>query len=189
MIDMERKGSAQRRIIETSHVAPARAGRRLLATLLDMVCFSILTVVLALPLILTFPSAAAGTNLTRMLPILAADHAWLHLAAAETGLWIVLWWAYFIIGWGWLGATPGQRAMGLRVVDHRDRYPIGPLRAALRLVAYSIGSLPLMAGHLFVVFRKDARSLHDILAGTRVIRIRPSGLGGNRRGSRNGQLH
>ncbi len=170
MIHEKKNGSVRRPFIETSKLVPARAGRRLLATLLDMLFFSLLTLLLMLPLILTFPADASRGTLPHILPILAADHAWLHLAVIEMGLWIVLWWAYFIIGWGWLGSTPGQRIMGLRVVDHEGRCPIGPGRAALRLIAYSIGSLPLMAGHLLVMFRRDARSLHDVLAGTRVVR-------------------
>ncbi|NOZ78617.1 MAG: RDD family protein [Acidobacteria bacterium] len=137
-----------------------------------MLFFSLLTLILALPVILEFPPQALGKDIPHMLPLIAADHAWLRLAVVELALWTALWWAYFIIGWGWLGATPGQWILGLRVVDHRGRCPIGPARAALRLIAYSIGSLPFMAGHLLVIFRTDARSLHDVLAGTRVVRAR-----------------
>ena len=47
---------------------------------------------------------------------------------------------------------------------------IGLVRATLRLAAYSVSSLTLCWGHLLPLFRTDRRALHDILAGTRVVR-------------------
>lgn len=155
--------------------APARAGRRLTATFIDMVFFSLLSGLLALPLILRLPPQQPDQTVVDILATLASDRPWLHLAAALLAAWVALWWAYFIIGWGWLGATPGQWILGLRVIDHRGRCPIGPSRAALRLIAYCVSSIPFFAGHLLVLLRSDSRSLHDMLAGTRIIRIRGEG--------------
>jgi len=154
-----------------SRCPPAGSPRRIAATLVDMVLFAVLSFFVMLPILLSTPSGAGRILTLERLAAIAGDTSWLHLAVATLLAWIVLWWAYFIIGWGVLGATPGQRLFHLRVVDHRGRYPIGPARAALRLIAYSVGSLPLCAGHLLVCFRSDCRSLHDVLAGTQVIRI------------------
>jgi len=95
---------------------------------------------------------------------------WLNHAAGMIGIWAGFWWAYFAFGWGLLGATPGKWLLGLRIVDYRQRCPIGLARATLRLAAYSVSSLTLCWGHLLPLLRGDRRALHDILAGTRVVR-------------------
>ena len=83
---------------------------------------------------------------------------------AILGLWIALWWCYFAVGWGLVGATIGKRIFGLRIVDHQGRSPIGLSRAFLRLAAYSVSSVTLGMGHLLVVLRPDRRALESFLA-------------------------
>lgn len=152
---------------------PGGARRRFTAALIDMAIFLVMSCLLAMPLILEFPELPVNGSLFDRLATVAGNQPWIHLLIVTAGVWIFLWMLYFVIGWGLLGATPGQAIMGLRVVDHRQRYPIGAARALLRLVAYSIGSLPFMAGHFLVIGRSDKRALHDMLAGTRVIRRPP----------------
>jgi len=55
-------------------------------------------------------------------------------------------------------------------MDYRQHCPIGPVRALLRLAAYCVSAVTLEWGHLLIVLRTDRRALHDILAGTRVVR-------------------
>jgi len=101
-----------------------------------------------------------------------ADPSWSSHAASVAGLWIAMWWSYFAVGWGLAGATPGKWVVGLRVVDHRGRVPIGVTRALLRMVAYTVSSLSLGVGHALILLRADRRALHDILAGTRIVRAK-----------------
>ena len=101
-----------------------------------------------------------------------SDPAWIAHAAGILGLWVALWWCYFAVGWGLVGTTIGKRLFGLTIVDHRGRSPIGLSRAFLRLAAYSVSSVTLGMGHLLVVLREDKRALHDVLAGTWVVRRR-----------------
>jgi uncharacterized RDD family membrane protein YckC len=64
-------------------------------------------------------------------------------------------------------ATPGQRALGLRVVDvagHR----IGALRALLRHGAGALSWLTLNLGHALALVSPRKRALHDYVAGTRM---------------------
>gem|GEM_PF-745344 len=149
----------------------AGAARRLTATFIDMAVFLMLSAILAIPAWLGFPGLPEDRNLVEGLTTLTGDHQWMMFLGTTLLAWILLWFLYFILGWGLFGATPGQFLLGLRVVDYRFRYPIGPSRAFLRLVAYCIGSVPFMAGHLLVIGRSDNRALHDMLAGTRVIRM------------------
>jgi len=145
--------------------------RRTIAVVVDMAIFIVLGSLVAIPVLKRIgtlhPASPADFLISVMAsPPLARAAAWTVAALA------ILWWAYFLIGWGLLGATPGKRILGLAIIDHTGRHPIGPVRAQLRLVAYTLSSLPLCAGHFLVAFRTDHRALHDILAGTRVVRRR-----------------
>lgn len=148
---------------------PAGPLRRLAATLADMVIFVGLSAVLMLPLARAIDWAQAVGNYDQ-LAAAVSDDTWVSHAAGILGLWTALWWAYFVVTWGALSASPGKWLMGLRIIDYRGASPIGLGRAALRLVAYMVSSVTLGIGHLFIVIRTDRRALHDVLAGTRVIR-------------------
>jgi len=148
---------------------PAGALCRLLATLLDMAVYCGLCMVLAIPVEQTFEWSALWGGFDEIARA-TSDQAWLGHASSILGLWIDLWWCYFVVGWGLLGATPGKWAMGLRIVDYRQRCPIGPSRAILRLAAYCVSSITFEWGHLVILVRNDRRALHDVLAGTRVVR-------------------
>ena len=151
--------------------APGGVIRRVVATLLDMVVFCALSAALALPMLREAPRPE-GVSAFEVMASAAGDVSWVSHASGTIGLVFALWWCYFLVGWGLIGGTPGKLALGLRVVDYRGRCPIGASRAALRLVAYVASSVTIVVGHSMVFFRRDRRALHDILAGTRVVRWR-----------------
>ena len=67
--------------------------------------------------------------------------------------------------------TVGKLVLGMRIVrTDGSRVSLG--RAALRYVAQILSVLTLFIGYLMVAFRKDKRSLHDIIADTAVIIVR-----------------
>ena len=148
---------------------PAGAGRRGAATLIDMILYCGLCALLAIPVSRQFDWGAARGGIDNLARAIS-DNIWLAHASGILGLWIALWWCYFVVGWGLLGATPGKWAMGLRIMDYRQHCPIGPARAFLRLAAYCVSAVTLEWGHLLILIRTDRRALHDILAGTRVMR-------------------
>ncbi len=148
---------------------PAGPFLRSVATLLDMAVYCGLCALLALPVSGKFDWSAVWGGIDEIARA-TADPQWLTHASGILGLWIALWWCYFVVGWGLLGATPGKWAVGLRIVDYRQRCPIGPSRALLRLAAYCVSSMTFEWGHLVMLIRHDRRTLHDILAGTRVVR-------------------
>ncbi len=148
---------------------PAGPLLRLAAMLLDMAVYCSLCALLALPVSRKFEWSAVWGGIDQLAQA-TADPQWLAHASGILGLWIALWWCYFVVGWGLLGATPGKWAVGLRIVDYRQRCPIGPSRALLRLAAYCVSSMTFEWGHLVMLIRHDRRTLHDILAGTRVVR-------------------
>jgi uncharacterized RDD family membrane protein YckC len=150
-------------------LAPAGALRRALATLVDMVVFLGLSAVLLLPVAQRAPLDALGRPLDA-LSMAASDTAWLGHLAGVLGLWMALWWCYFLVGWGLFGRTPGKFLFRMAVTDEDGRIPIGPARAALRLVAYAASATTLGWGHTLIWLRSDRRALHDLLAGTRVVK-------------------
>ncbi len=146
--------------------------RRLIAALADMVIFVGLSVALYLPLFRAMPDFPTDGTAIDAVSSLARDTSWLSHVAGILGLWVALWWCYFLVGWGLMGCTPGKWLLGLRVVDHQGRCPIGASRAAMRLLAYMASSVTLVGGHMLAVLRGDRLALHDVLAGTRVVRWR-----------------
>lgn len=154
-------------------VLPPGAGfaRRTLATAVDIILFVGLIFLLTRPLAVRVAALGPQPPGELLLSVMASPPLRHLTLATALGL-VLLWWASLIIGWGLWGTTIGKRLFGLAIIDHCGRHPIGPVRAQLRLVAYVLSFLPLGAGHFLVAFRSDHRALHDILAGTRVIRRR-----------------
>lgn len=143
---------------------------RLLATLVDGVILLALDLLLLSPvfLVFLFEDAFQSTDLLR-------DWAFLAIAGgcAVLVLGANLW--YVVGGWARTGRTPGKALLRLSVV------PVAPGRAAAgiglgpafgRFLAWNLSGAILGIGHLVALFRKDRRALHDLLAGTRVIRGR-----------------
>jgi len=142
---------------------------RLLASLVDGVILLALNLLLLSPvfLVLLFREAFQTADLLK-------DWAFLGILAG-CGLMIFganLW--YVVGGWARTGRTPGKALLRLSVVAVAPAGGappgIGLKRAFLRFLAWNLSSALLGIGFLLVLFRKDRRALHDLLAGTRVIR-------------------
>ncbi len=96
--------------------------------------------------------------------------------AGETAYWLVTvavsiavlvgYYGYFE---GVQGATPGKRAMGLRVVDCIDGQPIGLRRAVGRELFKVISAAVLLLGFLWVLWDRERRGWHDLAANSVVI--------------------
>jgi uncharacterized RDD family membrane protein YckC len=79
-------------------------------------------------------------------------------------------WA-FLYTFGFLvvtARTPGKAITGLRVV-RSDGRTIRPGRAALRVCAFPLSVLPIGLGFAPIVFQREHRALHDLIAGTAVV--------------------
>jgi uncharacterized RDD family membrane protein YckC len=85
---------------------------------------------------------------------------------------VVVTWLYFaLMESSPRGATVGKMVVGLRVVDeHGNR--ISFLRATGRFFAKYISTLILFIGFLMVAFTDRKRGLHDLIAGTLVVKSR-----------------
>ncbi|MEP7014559.1 MAG: RDD family protein [Verrucomicrobiota bacterium] len=80
---------------------------------------------------------------------------------------------YFTVLWASpMQATLGQKMCGLRVITETDNPRISFARAVGRLFAMGLSSLTLGIGYLMAAFTERKRALHDMLAGTCVVKAR-----------------
>lgn len=79
-------------------------------------------------------------------------------------------WAYFGLFQKFKGGTPGKLALGLRVVNAQTGENLTFWHSVGRLMAYTLSAIPLYVGFMMIGFRGDKRGLHDLVAGTRVIK-------------------
>ncbi len=77
---------------------------------------------------------------------------------------------YFTVPLAKYGRTPGQKVLGLRIIDHHGELP-GTVAVIVRLAYHIFAGLfifPLL-GYLFIPFRTKKQGLHDQLAETFVV--------------------
>jgi uncharacterized RDD family membrane protein YckC len=80
----------------------------------------------------------------------------------------------FVVVAGLSGRTLGKWFAGLRI-ERKDGVPLSFARTLVRhLIGYPLTLLTLGAGFLLAAFHPRARALHDLLAGTVVVRSRGS---------------
>ncbi len=79
---------------------------------------------------------------------------------------------YHTVFLGGCGQTLGRMALGIAVVK-RDGRPVGYGRALARTLSGGFGVLTLGLGRLVALFNRERRGLADLIAGTRVVRVRP----------------
>ena len=80
--------------------------------------------------------------------------------------------AYFVGFNGSWGASPGKLLLGLRIVDAAGG-PLGYRRAFLRHCAEWVTQITFGLGFVICAFNVEKRALHDWLARTRVVSLRP----------------
>jgi len=139
----------------TDHVAYGGFWIRVVAYLIDAIVLNIvlwlLTVITGLRLI-----SYTATDHLEPLPILAPLVVnWLYFALMESSQ---------------RGATLGKMAVGLRVVTERGQR-LSFANATGRYFAKFISALLLGIGFLMVAFTERKRGLHDMIAGTLVVKV------------------
>jgi uncharacterized RDD family membrane protein YckC len=94
------------------------------------------------------------------------------LAVIGAGIAIVWSVGYFAFFWSSTGQTPGNRLLGIRVVDSRGGEPLHAGRAVLRVLLLPLAALPLCAGFLMILVDAQRRALQDVIVGTFVVYVR-----------------
>jgi uncharacterized RDD family membrane protein YckC len=143
--------------------------RRVAATLVDLL--------LLVPLVLLFGGASAlvtGQTLPRpgelglgYLVHLAVDGGVAGAVALGIGALVGL--LYVVIFLATSGQTPGLRLLGLRVIDGYGESP-SLLRAIVRTLGLGVSLAAFGLGVLWIGFSREKQGLHDLVAGTWVVR-------------------
>lgn len=76
---------------------------------------------------------------------------------------------YYMFTVSWSGRSLGQRLLSMRVVD-RHGHPPSVLVAGLRTIAQLAGLVAAACGPLWIAIDSERRALHDLVAGTYVVR-------------------
>jgi uncharacterized RDD family membrane protein YckC len=131
-----------------SHSLVQYAGfwRRVGATIIDSVIYTVLIGLIAGPVIVN-AELLTGEGLLRM---------------AVTLLLTVVLWLKFL-------GTPGKLLLECQVVDADSFGPMSVKQAAIRYVAYLASFLPLLLGFLWVARDKRKQAFHDKIANTVVV--------------------
>jgi uncharacterized RDD family membrane protein YckC len=79
--------------------------------------------------------------------------------------------AISIIFWIKAGQTPGKKAYDIIIIDSNTKQKPKFFRAILRYFAFLFSAVS-MIGLLVPLFRKDKKSLHDLISSTSVINIK-----------------
>ena len=79
---------------------------------------------------------------------------------------------YYVALHALFGQTVGKMVVRVRVV-RTDGGGLAVGRSILRSVGYLVSGATLLVGYVIAGLRRDKRALHDLLAGTRVVYVRP----------------
>ena len=75
---------------------------------------------------------------------------------------------YYASSWTASGKTPGMVLLGVQVVG-LDGSRAGTRRGVIRTLAFPLSFILLGLGFIGILFQRDRRALHDLIAGTAVI--------------------
>lgn len=128
---------------------------RVVAYIIDFIILAIIGGIISVPL---------GVNYT--------DANSLSSGAARTsnGIDLVLSFVYFTLLWSYMGASLGQRLLGMQVVDATTGQPISFGKAALRWLGLIISFFVCFIGVIWVAFDARKQGWMDKIAGTVIIR-------------------
>jgi uncharacterized RDD family membrane protein YckC/TM2 domain-containing membrane protein YozV len=77
--------------------------------------------------------------------------------------------SYFVLFSFFYGATPGKIIFNLEIQDLKDSQ-ISFVQSLVRYLAYFISYI-FLVGFIMVAFRRDKMSMHDLIAGTKVVYV------------------
>lgn len=126
----------------------AHPGRRLGAILVDLILFNIVTGLLLLLASQIAPDLGTFDD---------------HVASVDFVLPFLI-----LVSWLIWQASPGKTLLNCRIVNHANGARPRPSQMVVRMIGYLLSALPAGLGFLWILFQRDRRGFHDLLAGTAV---------------------
>lgn len=142
----------------TSGIRYSSVRRRFAAMFVDGIILTVLNMMLMFPFASSIAANPANPDFSALLGKLAMTMVF------STLLGVV----YYTALHGWKGATFGKMVFKIKVVK-ADGEPISYVQAFVRYLGYMLSSLIMCIGCIMAIFDSQKRSLHDRIAGTRVI--------------------
>jgi uncharacterized RDD family membrane protein YckC len=112
------------------------------------------------------PIAPGARGLDLALSLITADFG---LLLNRAGPFLVFAALYLMVTVFWTGRTLGQRLLSIRVIDRHGRPP-SLLVTTVRTLAQLVGTLTAALGPLWIAVDSERRAVHDVVAGTYVVR-------------------
>jgi uncharacterized RDD family membrane protein YckC len=131
---------------------------RLAAYLIDMVIVGLVVTAIIVPTAMLGGALGERSAILAVLVILLGS-----ILATVVALGYQIWF------WASRGATPGKQVLKLEVVRQDGVAQLGYAKAAIRALGYILSSF-LGIGFLMIAFTDGRLGLHDMMAGTRVVR-------------------
>jgi uncharacterized RDD family membrane protein YckC len=136
---------------------------RLIAAIVDQILCGVAAFLISFPLGIVLGASMEDTSTIEEIKsaaevfgfILGILVSWLYFTVSESSVW---------------QATLGKKMFGLKVTD-MDGNKISLGKANGRYWSKIISALPLLIGYIMVAFTKRKQGLHDIIAGTLVIKM------------------
>ncbi len=138
---------------------PAGFGIRLGAYLIDSIILTIAVMVIMVP---TGILAAVISPRSQGFGVVVS------LVGSLLGLAVGI--GYLLVPWARSGITPGKKMLGLKIVRDDGVEPMGYGKAGLRLLGYMASGAIFYVGFIMVAFTDGHKGLHDMIAGTRVVK-------------------
>ncbi len=134
-------------------------GIRLGAYLIDLIILSIAVMVVMVPTVIL--AAVIGPK-SQGFALFISLVGWLLGMAVGIG--------YLLVPWAKSGMTPGKKMLKLKIVREDGVEPLGYAKAGLRLLGYMASGFIFYIGFIMVAFTDGHKGLHDMIAGTRVVK-------------------
>lgn len=168
LISHENEEKAEIKIVKTSdenNYQRAPNGLRYIARLIDWIIYSCIS---SLAAALVVAISFKFFNISSTGGMLSTDDK-INLISLATS--IVFGFLYFVLYPNMKGYTIGKKIMGLKIIrmDNHDK-KLGIIRLLLRETIGRLISAILLIGYFMILFRKDGRSLHDMIGSTQVVK-------------------
>ena len=150
------------REIEVDH-APAGFWIRFVALIVDGIILSVAAYFVTKTLGMRDISVTPGEPMEMLMEAVRQVSL---LAGVNTLIWLL----YSVIFVGWRGQTPGKILLKLKII-RVDGGDVDFLKAFIRWIGYGISAIILLIGYIMAAFTENKRALHDLIAGTRVVRL------------------
>jgi len=152
----------------------ASFSKRSWAVFIDSLIIGSISILFSLPTYISFfknfaSSIASGSGSEYLVPQTGTSNLIFTILSIIGTIIGIIYPIYFI---GKFGATPGKKAMKIKVVEVNSNQNPGYLKAFLReTIGKFISSLIFFVGYLWVIWDKDKQAWHDKIAGTVVVNV------------------